>query len=846
MTSVSVQQGANSALRTTRLSLPVEGMTCASCVGRVERALKAVPGVQTATVNLATERADITFGDRADPQAAVGAIESAGYAVREETTELGIEDMTCASCVGRVEKALRQIPGVIEANVNLATERARVRHSAGIVTTAMLEAAVEQAGYKARRLSAATASSDDQDSERRENEARGLRRSLLIAALLTLPVFVLEMGSHLIPAMHHWVLGVLGEQRNGYLQFVLTTLVLFGPGLRFFRKGVPALLRGAPDMNSLVSVGTAAAYGYSVVATFIPQVLPQGTANIYFEAAAVIVTLILLGRTLEARAKGRTSQAIKRLVGLQAKTARVERNGETLEIPLDQVTTGDVVFVRPGEKIPVDGQVVEGASYVDESMITGEPVPVSKSVGAEVVGGTINKTGAFSFRVTKVGANTVLAQIIRLVEEAQGSKLPIQALVDKVTLWFVPAVMAAAALTFLIWLIFGPTPALTFALVNAVAVLIIACPCAMGLATPTSIMVGTGRAAELGVLFRKGEALQALRDVSVIALDKTGTLTKGRPELTDLVPAEGFDYDEVLALVAAVETRSEHPIAEAIVAAAKQRDIKIAAIEAFDATPGFGVSAKVSGRTVSVGADRFMTQLGLDVASFLPAAQRLGEQGKSPLYAAIDGRLAAVIAVADPIKETTPEAIKALHALGLKVAMITGDNAATASAIARQLGIDEVAAEVLPDGKVAALKQFRSHGARVAFVGDGINDAPALAEADVGLAIGTGTDVAIEAADVVLMSGDLRGVANAIALSQATIRNIKQNLFWAFAYNAVLIPVAAGMLYPINGTLLSPIFAAAAMALSSVFVLGNALRLKRFQAPMGIESRPVGPENVKV
>jgi Cu+-exporting ATPase len=846
MTSVSVQQGANSALRTTRLSLPVEGMTCASCVGRVERALKAVPGVQTATVNLATERADITFGDRADPQAAVGAIESAGYAVREETTELGIEDMTCASCVGRVEKALRQIPGVIEANVNLATERARVRHSAGLVTTAMLEAAVEQAGYKARRLSAATASSDDQDSERRENEARGLRRSLLIAALLTLPVFVLEMGSHLIPAMHHWVLGVLGEQRNAYLQFVLTTLVLFGPGLRFFRKGVPALLRGAPDMNSLVSVGTAAAYGYSVVATFIPQVLPQGTANIYFEAAAVIVTLILLGRTLEARAKGRTSQAIKRLVGLQAKTARVERNGETLEIPLDQVTTGDVVFVRPGEKIPVDGQVVEGASYVDESMITGEPVPVSKGVGAEVVGGTINKTGAFSFRVTKVGANTVLAQIIRLVEEAQGSKLPIQALVDKVTLWFVPAVMAAAALTFLIWLIFGPTPALTFALVNAVAVLIIACPCAMGLATPTSIMVGTGRAAELGVLFRKGEALQALRDVSVIALDKTGTLTKGRPELTDLVPAEGFDYDEVLALVAAVETRSEHPIAEAIVAAAKQRDIKIAAIEAFDATPGFGVSAKVSGRTVSVGADRFMTQLGLDVASFLPAAQRLGEQGKSPLYAAIDGRLAAVIAVADPIKETTPEAIKALHALGLKVAMITGDNAATASAIARQLGIDEVAAEVLPDGKVAALKQFRSHGARVAFVGDGINDAPALAEADVGLAIGTGTDVAIEAADVVLMSGDLRGVANAIALSQATIRNIKQNLFWAFAYNAVLIPVAAGMLYPINGTLLSPIFAAAAMALSSVFVLGNALRLKRFQAPMGIESRPVGPENVKV
>jgi Cu+-exporting ATPase len=836
------QQGANPSMPSiARLSLPVEGMTCASCVGRVERALKAVPGVQTAAVNLATERADITFTAMADPQAAVNAIESAGYAVREETTELAIDDMTCPSCVGRVERALAKIPGVLKATVNLATERAWVRHLAGVVSTADLEAAVERAGYKSRRLSAETATAGDQDAERRESEARGLRRSLLIAAILTLPVFSLAMGSHLIPAMHHWVMGVLGEQTSWYIQFALATLVLFGPGLRFFRKGVPALLRGAPDMNSLVSLGTAAAYGYSVVATFVPEVLPPGTANVYFEAAVVIVTLILLGRTLEARAKGRTSQAIKRLVGLQAKTARVERNGETVEIALDQVTTGDVVLVRPGEKIPVDGEVVEGASYVDESMITGEPVPVSKGAGAEVVGGTINKTGAFSFRVTKVGANTVLAQIIRLVEEAQGSKLPIQELVDKVTMWFVPAVMAAAALTFLVWLMFGPDPALTFALVNAVAVLIIACPCAMGLATPTSIMVGTGRAAELGILFRKGEALQALRDVSVIALDKTGTLTKGRPELTDLVTAEGFEYNEVLALVAAVETRSEHPIAEAIVAAAKQRDITLAPIDGFNATPGFGVSAKVAGRTVAVGADRFMTQLGLDVSSFLPTAQRLGEQGKSPVYAAIDGRLAAVIAVADPIRETTPAAIKALHALGLKVAMITGDNAATAVAIARQLGIDEVAAEVLPDGKVAALKKFRINGARVAFVGDGINDAPALAEADVGLAIGTGTDVAIETADVVLMSGDLRGVPNAIALSKATIRNIKQNLFWAFAYNAVLIPVAAGALYPVNGTLLSPIFAAAAMTFSSVFVLGNALRLKRFRAPMMVESRTGTP-----
>ncbi|OFS90766.1 ATPase [Stenotrophomonas sp. HMSC10F06] len=836
MSSVASRSGAP----LSRLSLPIEGMTCASCVGRVERALTAVPGVQTASVNLATERADLSFIGAPDPQAAVRAIERAGYTVREATTELSIEGMTCASCVGRVERGLAQLPGVIAASVNLATERAQVRHLAGTVSVADLVAAVENAGYTARAAGVSTAAAGDQEEERREAEARALRRSLLLAVVLTLPVFILEMGSHLVPAMHHWVMHAVGLQTSWYLQFALATLVLFGPGLRFFRKGVPALLRGAPDMNSLVSLGTAAAYGYSVVATFAPGVLPPGTANVYFEAAVVIVTLILLGRTLEARAKGRTSQAIKRLVGLQARTARVQRGDETVEVPLEEVTLGDVVLVRPGEKVPVDGAVVEGASYVDESMITGEPVPVAKAVGAEVVGGTLNTTGAFSFRVTKVGGDTVLAQIIRLVEQAQGSKLPIQALVDRVTMWFVPAVMAAAALTFLVWLVLGPAPALTFALVNAVAVLIIACPCAMGLATPTSIMVGTGRAAELGVLFRKGEALQALRDVSVIALDKTGTLTKGRPELTDLEPADGFQADEVLALVAAVETRSEHPIAEAIVAAARARGLALATIERFEAVPGFGVSARVAGRTVAVGADRYMTRLGLEVAAFRPTAQRLGEQGRSPLYAAIDGRLAAVIAVADPIKESTPAAIQALHALGLKVAMITGDNAATAAAIARQLGIDEVAAEVLPDGKVAALKRFRAGGAKVAFVGDGINDAPALAEADVGLAIGTGTDVAIEAADVVLMSGDLRGVPNAIALSQATIRNIKQNLFWAFAYNAVLIPVAAGLLYPFNGTLLSPIFAAAAMALSSVFVLGNALRLKRFHAPMQADTLDTG------
>ncbi|MGF6176305.1 heavy metal translocating P-type ATPase [Ensifer sp. 4252] len=808
-------------------SIPVEGMTCASCVARVEKAIRAVPGVKFASVNLATERADVRFDGSTKPADIVKAIENSGYGAAEESIELAIEGMTCASCVARIEKALKAVPGVTGANVNLATERASVRLTKGIATPASLEEAVRAAGYEAKRITGDE--STDEEAEKRERESQRLSRSLLVAAALTLPIFVVEMGSHFIPAVHDFVMINIGMQESWYLQFVLTTLVLFGPGLRFYQKGIPALLRLAPDMNSLVAIGTAAAWGYSVVATFASGLLPEGTANVYYEAAAVIVTLILLGRVLEARAKGRTSEAIKHLMGLQAKTARVVRDGETIEIPLADVHAGDTVLVRPGDRVPVDGTVVDGNSYVDESMITGEPVPVEKLAGADVVGGTINKTGSFTFRATKVGADTVLAQIIRMVEQAQGAKLPIQSLVDKVTAWFVPAVIAIAAITFAIWLIFGPDPALSFALVNGVAVLIIACPCAMGLATPTSIMVGTGRAAEMGVLFRKGEALQTLRNAEIIAVDKTGTLTKGRPELTDLDTSAGFERSDVLALVAAVETRSEHPIAEAIVEAAKAEGIAIAAPANFEAVPGFGASATVKGRTVHVGADRLMTKLNLDVSVFADQAARLGSEGKSPLYASIDGKLAAIIAVADPIKETTPQAIRMLHDLGLKVAMITGDNRRTAEAIAAKLGIDEVIAEVLPDGKVAALKRLKADGRAVAFVGDGINDAPALAEADVGLAIGTGTDVAIESADVVLMSGDLLGVPNAIALSKATIRNIKENLFWAFGYNAVLIPVAAGALYPAYGLLLSPIFAAGAMALSSVFVLGNALRLRGFR-----------------
>ncbi|RPW08245.1 heavy metal translocating P-type ATPase [Pseudomonas aeruginosa] len=814
------------------ISLPIEGMTCASCVGRVEAALAKVPGVDSVSVNLATERADIRLASPVDRIALIQAVEKVGYDVPAGTVELAVEGMTCASCVGRVEKALKAVPGITEATVNLATERATVR---GVAAVADLIAAIEKVGYEANPVDTG-AQADEEAAEKKDAERAELKRDLTLAAVLALPVFVLEMGSHMIPGMHEWVASTIGIQQSWYLQFVLTLLVLAIPGWRFYEKGFPALFRLGPDMNSLVAVGTAAAFGYSMVATFAPSLLPAGTVNVYYEAAAVIVALILLGRFLEARAKGRTSEAIKRLVGLQAKEAHVLRDGRIVDIPINDVAQGDIVEVRPGERVPVDGEVTEGRSFVDESMITGEPIPVEKAEGSTVVGGTVNQKGALTLRATAVGGQTMLAQIIRMVEQAQGSKLPIQAVVDKVTLWFVPAVMLAAVLTFLVWLVFGPSPALSFALVNAVAVLIIACPCAMGLATPTSIMVGTGRGAEMGVLFRKGEALQLLKDAKVVAVDKTGTLTEGRPVLTDLEIADGFDRNQVLAKVASVESRSEHPIARAIVESAVEGGIALPTMTDFDSVTGMGVRATVDGARVEVGADRFMRELGLDVSGFARTAERLGNEGKSPLYAAIDGRLAAIIAVADPIKSSTPAAIAALHQLGLKVAMITGDNARTAQAIAKQLGIDEVVAEVLPEGKVEAVRRLKATHGQIAYVGDGINDAPALAEADVGLAIGTGTDVAVESADVVLMSGNLQGVPNAIALSKATIGNIRQNLFWAFGYNTALIPVAAGVLYPAYGVLLSPIFAAGAMALSSVFVLGNALRLRRFQPPLAADT----------
>jgi Cu+-exporting ATPase len=613
---------------------------------------------------------------------------------------------------------------------------------------------------------------------------------------------------------------------NGVIQFALTTLLLLWPGRDFFKRGVPSLLRRAPDMNALVVLGCSAAWLYSSLSLFAPQVLPAGTPALYFEAAAVIVTLILLGRVLEARAKGRTGDAIRKLAGLAPKTAHVVRGDQVISLAIEEVVRGDTLQLRPGERVAVDGIVLTGATFVDESMLTGEPMPVEKRAGASVTGGTVNGTGTLTYRAEAVGEHSTLAQIIAMVQDAQGARLPIQDVVNQITRYFVPAVMAAATLTALCWLVFGPDPALGFALVAGIAVLIIACPCAMGLATPTSIMVGTGRAAEMGVLFRQGDALQQLQSVDVIALDKTGTLTEGRPVLSDLVVTEGFDTDAVLALAAAAEQASEHPIALAIVAEAKARGSVVKASEIFQSLTGLGVRAEVAGTKVLIGAAALMAQEGVDISALTAQQTAWAATGKTALFIALNGALAGVIAVSDQTRATTSAAITALKDQGVEIVMISGDAEATAQTVAQQLGIDKVIAGVLPEGKVAALRDLQSSGARVAFVGDGINDAPALAAADVGIAIGTGTDVAIEAADVVLMSNDLMGVARARLISQRTMANIRQNLFWAFGYNVLLIPIAAGVLYPFWGVLLSPMLAAGAMGLSSVFVLSNALRLR--------------------
>ncbi len=745
--------------------------------------------------------------------------------------DLAIDGMTCASCVLRVEKALATVPGVKAASVNLATSRARLTlNDTETATTesAALEA-VRRAGYEAHVVSQDGTEQPKID-ESRAQEASKLQRALIVAMLLTAPVFILEMGAHLFPGMHHWIATSIGTQRSWLVQAALCTAVLIGPGRVFFAKGIPALWRFAPEMNSLVALGAGSAWSYSMVATFAPAWLPPGTRNVYFEAASVIVTLILFGRMLEARAKGRTGAAISQLLKLQPRQARVLRDGQVVDVAIETVVPGDVLIIRPGERLPVDGVITEGEAYVDESMITGEPIPVTKRRGDSVVGGTLNTSTGFTIKATHTGGDTALARIVRMVQDAQGAKLPIQALVDRVTAVFVPVVLAISALTFSVWLWLGPSPSLAYALVNAVAVMIIACPCAMGLATPTSIMVGTGRAAELGVLFRQGDSLQRLRGIQTIAFDKTGTLTLGKPVLTDLlVLDDAYDRSALLSWAAAMQMQSEHPIAHAILDAAMQEGLALAAAREFVAVNGAGVSATVQGHSVLCGNLRLMQSRNLAITHEDSQVGIWADEGKTPLYLAVDGHIAAIMAVSDPVKPSAVSAIQALHQLGLQTVMVTGDNARTARSVASRLGIDDVRAGVLPEGKVEVLQGLRAAGKTLAFVGDGINDAPALAAADVGIAIGTGTDVAIESASVVLMSDDLHGVANAIGISRATMRNIRENLFWAFAYNAALVPLAAGAFYPLFGILLSPMFAAGAMAFSSVFVVLNALRIKRYQ-----------------
>jgi Cu+-exporting ATPase len=819
--------------KTARWTFPVEGMTCASCVARVEKALSRVEGVTEASVNLATKTATVAADPRkTGPEKLAAAIRDSGYEVPARKTEFPVEGMTCASCVARVEKALASVPGVLSASVNLATQSGTVVFLPGVADVGALRAAVEKAGYAVPEFEAEDDPVARQKRMQREEE-RSLITRLRVGFLLGVPLFLLaqwEMfsGPGEFP---------LSPFASAVLQLALATPIQFYVGSRFYRGAWSTAKHGTTDMNTLVALGTTAAYAYSFVATFLPGLFAvEGAApHVYFDTSAAIIVLILLGRYFETRAKGKTSEAVKKLIGLQPKTARVIRDGEEVDVPLEAVMTGERVVVRPGEKVPVDGAVEEGMSSVDESMMTGESIPVDKGKSDAVTGGTMNVSGRLVVRATHVGKDTVLSRIVKMVQEAQGSKPPIGRLADVIASYFVPSVMGVALLTFAIWWVFGPTPRLTYAMLSAISVLIIACPCALGLATPTSIMVGTGKGAELGILIRSGAALETAHKVDTVVLDKTGTVTRGRPEFSGVRGAPGGPFRgpegerELLRLAASAETGSEHPLAGAVVRGAKEKGLSLSSPGEFFSRPGHGVRAGVSGRLVHVGSARWLGEEGIDAAALLPDAQELSESGATVIYVAVDGKAAGVVAVADEVKEGAPEAIRVLRGMGIDVVMLTGDNMRTAKAVADKAGIGRVRAEVLPDQKAQEVRRIQAEGKVVAMVGDGINDAPALAAADVGMAIGTGTDIAIEAGDIVLMSGDLKGVASAIALSRATLRNIRQNLFWAFAYNVVLIPVAAGVLFPRFRILLSPILAAAAMGLSSVTVVSNALRLRRFR-----------------
>lgn len=798
-----------------RIDLPIKGMTCAACATAVEKALKGLEGVEDATVNLASEKATVLTGETPDIKRIAEAVRSEGYGVAISKIEFAVKGMTCAACVAAVERALRGLEGVMNVNLNLASEKAQVEYIPTLVSFIDFKRVVAEAGYSAEEI---TEEYVDRERELREREFSELRKRFIISGLLTAPLIIGSMLN--LPILS-----------NYFSLFILATPVQFWAGMRFHKAAWSALRRRTTNMNTLITIGTFAAYIYSVMATFWPSFFEIGGLSpaVYYDTSATIITLILLGRLLEAKAKGRTSEAIRRLMRLQPKTARVFRNGLEKEVLIDEVTAGEIVIVRPGERIPVDGEIIDGYSTVDESMLTGESLPLEKTTGDMVFGGTVNKAGSFKIRTSRVGKETALGQIIRLVEEAQGSKAPIQRLADKVASIFVPSVISIAIVTFLTWYFFGPS--FTMAFMNFIAVLIIACPCALGLATPTAIMVGTGRGAERGILIRDAEALEIAHKVQAVVLDKTGTITKGEPEVTDVIVTPNFDEMWLLMLAASAESLSEHPLGEAIVRKAQEKGIELRDAEDFRAVVGGGVKAVVkadnSSFNVFIGNQRLMEDEGIETSEFVKEVERLSSEAKTPVFVSIDGRVNGVLGIADTVKNGSIEAVRDLKEMGIEVVMLTGDHKKTANAVAERVGIERVFSEVLPEQKVEVVRSLKKEGLITAMIGDGINDAPALTEADLGIAIGTGTDIAMEASDITLIKDDLRVATEAIKLSRQTMRTIKQNLFWAFFYNVIGIPIAAGLLYPFGGPLLNPMIAAGAMAFSSVSVVSNSLRLRK-------------------